>query len=224
MASSLAGLVKHAPLDPAGLAAIVAGRAPAFDRAGEQHYNLMSALHKTLRGSDADAALYWLARLSLPSVPGSAALDGQRDFAFGYELQATSYELRAASYELQATSYKLQATSYELRAASYELQTSSYELQAASYELRATSAAASSARRHPSPASLAGRPPANRHPCNPRARPTGDPRRTFTVRARDVADPALLEGLDIDVGAYRFAFEQHLPADLIRGPLKLPTQ
>ena len=63
MASSLAGLEKQAPLDPAALAAIVAGRAPAFDRAGEQHYNLMSALHKTLRGSDADAALYWLARM-----------------------------------------------------------------------------------------------------------------------------------------------------------------
>ena len=63
MASSLAGLEKQAPFDPAGLAAIVAGRAPAFDRAGEQHYNLMSALHKTLRGSDADAALYWLARM-----------------------------------------------------------------------------------------------------------------------------------------------------------------
>ena len=44
------------------------------------------------------------------------------------------------------------------------------------------------------------------------------------MRARDVADPALLEGLDIDVGAYRFAFEQHLPADLIRTALKLPTQ
>ena len=63
MASSLVGLGQQAPLDPAGLAAIVAGRAPAFDRAGEQHYNLMSALHKTLRGSDADAALYWLARM-----------------------------------------------------------------------------------------------------------------------------------------------------------------
>ena len=62
-ASSLAGLEKQAPLDPAGLAAIVACRAAAFDRAGEQHYNLMSALHKTLRGSDADAALYWLARM-----------------------------------------------------------------------------------------------------------------------------------------------------------------
>ena len=39
------------------------GRAPAFDRAGDQHFNLMSALHKTLRSSDADAGLYWLARI-----------------------------------------------------------------------------------------------------------------------------------------------------------------
>ncbi|MEC8673230.1 MAG: replication-associated recombination protein A, partial [Pseudomonadota bacterium] len=63
MASALAGLPADEALDPAKLAAVVAGRAPAFDRAGEQHYNLMSALHKTLRGSDADAALYWLARM-----------------------------------------------------------------------------------------------------------------------------------------------------------------
>ena len=63
MASALAGLPSDEALDPAKLAAVVAGRAPAFDRAGEQHYNLMSALHKTLRGSDADAALYWLARM-----------------------------------------------------------------------------------------------------------------------------------------------------------------
>ncbi|HLD28628.1 MAG TPA: replication-associated recombination protein A [Patescibacteria group bacterium] len=34
-----------------------------YDRAGEQHYNIISALHKSLRGSDADAALYWLARM-----------------------------------------------------------------------------------------------------------------------------------------------------------------
>ena len=34
-----------------------------YDRAGEEHYNLISALHKSLRGSDPDAALYWLARM-----------------------------------------------------------------------------------------------------------------------------------------------------------------
>lgn len=34
-----------------------------YDKAGEQHYNIISALHKSLRGSDADAGLYWLARM-----------------------------------------------------------------------------------------------------------------------------------------------------------------
>jgi putative ATPase len=38
-------------------------KAAYHDRAGESHYNLISALHKSLRGSDADASLYWLARL-----------------------------------------------------------------------------------------------------------------------------------------------------------------
>ncbi|OPZ22721.1 MAG: Replication-associated recombination protein A [bacterium ADurb.BinA186] len=36
---------------------------PPYDRAGEQHYNLISALHKSIRSSDADAALYWFARM-----------------------------------------------------------------------------------------------------------------------------------------------------------------
>jgi putative ATPase len=34
-----------------------------YDRAGEQHYDIISALHKSMRGSDPDAALYWLARM-----------------------------------------------------------------------------------------------------------------------------------------------------------------
>ena len=38
-------------------------RAPLFDRASDQHYNLISALHKSIRGSDPDAALYWFARI-----------------------------------------------------------------------------------------------------------------------------------------------------------------
>ena len=63
MASLLTALPSDTLLDTQGLAAVVAGRAPAFDRAGDQHYNLMSALHKTLRSSDADAGLYWLARM-----------------------------------------------------------------------------------------------------------------------------------------------------------------
>jgi putative ATPase len=61
--TSLAAVPDQAPIGVNDLTGIVAGRAPAFDRAGDQHYNLMSALHKTLRGSDADAALYWLSRM-----------------------------------------------------------------------------------------------------------------------------------------------------------------
>ncbi|MCD0442391.1 replication-associated recombination protein A [Glycomyces sp. A-F 0318] len=52
-----------APLDVAGLAAQVQKRAPVYDKAQEGHYNLISALHKSMRGSDPDAALYWLARM-----------------------------------------------------------------------------------------------------------------------------------------------------------------
>ena len=50
-------------LDTAGLAAAVQRRAPLYDKAQEGHYNLISALHKSVRGSDVDAALYWLARM-----------------------------------------------------------------------------------------------------------------------------------------------------------------
>jgi len=51
------------PLDPAGLVAAVQKRAPLYDKAQEAHYNLISALHKSMRGSDCDAALYWLVRM-----------------------------------------------------------------------------------------------------------------------------------------------------------------
>jgi putative ATPase len=50
-------------LDVAGLATAVQRRAPLYDKTQESHYNLISALHKSLRGSDVDAALYWLARM-----------------------------------------------------------------------------------------------------------------------------------------------------------------
>ncbi|MGQ9465169.1 MAG: replication-associated recombination protein A [bacterium] len=42
---------------------IVQKKALRYDKAGEEHYNLISALHKSLRGSDPDASLYWLARM-----------------------------------------------------------------------------------------------------------------------------------------------------------------
>jgi putative ATPase len=50
-------------LGPDALAQVVAKRAPAYDKDGEGHYNLISALHKSLRGSDVDAALYWFSRM-----------------------------------------------------------------------------------------------------------------------------------------------------------------
>jgi putative ATPase len=49
--------------DTAMLAEIVQRRAPIYDKAQEGHYNLISALHKSVRGSDPDAALYYLARM-----------------------------------------------------------------------------------------------------------------------------------------------------------------
>lgn len=52
-----------APVDTAALAAAVQKRAPLYDKSQEGHYNLISALHKSMRGSDPDAALYWLARM-----------------------------------------------------------------------------------------------------------------------------------------------------------------
>ncbi|MEW6122594.1 MAG: replication-associated recombination protein A [Pseudomonadota bacterium] len=49
--------------DPAGLQEIVQRRAPIYDKSEDGHYNLISALHKSVRGSDPDAALYYLARM-----------------------------------------------------------------------------------------------------------------------------------------------------------------
>lgn len=51
------------PLDAAALANLLAKRAALYDKDREEHYNLISALHKSLRGSDPDASLYWLARM-----------------------------------------------------------------------------------------------------------------------------------------------------------------
>ena len=50
-------------LDAAQLVEVVQRRAPIYDKAQDGHYNLISALHKTVRGSDPDAALYYLARM-----------------------------------------------------------------------------------------------------------------------------------------------------------------
>lgn len=51
------------PLSKEDTAAFSAKKAPLYDKDGEEHYNLISALHKSIRGSDPDAALYWLCRM-----------------------------------------------------------------------------------------------------------------------------------------------------------------
>ncbi|HEY2357393.1 MAG TPA: replication-associated recombination protein A [Phenylobacterium sp.] len=51
------------PLSTKELGQVLQKRSPAYDKDREEHYNLISALHKSIRGSDPDAALYWLARM-----------------------------------------------------------------------------------------------------------------------------------------------------------------
>ena len=51
------------PLDAAQLSTRLMRRAAQYDKSGDAHYNLISALHKSVRGSDPDAALYWFARM-----------------------------------------------------------------------------------------------------------------------------------------------------------------
>ncbi len=60
---SLFAVRLDAPLDPAALAALLHRRMPVYDKDREGHYGLISALHKALRGSDPDAALYYLERM-----------------------------------------------------------------------------------------------------------------------------------------------------------------
>ena len=63
MVEELSAYPADQPLDTQGLMQVVQRRAPVYDKAQEGHFNLISALHKALRGSDCDAALYWLARM-----------------------------------------------------------------------------------------------------------------------------------------------------------------
>ncbi len=63
MAEAVLALPPEQTLDTAALTEVVQQRVPLYDKSQEGHYNLISALHKSLRGSDTDAALYWLARM-----------------------------------------------------------------------------------------------------------------------------------------------------------------
>ncbi|HEX2623898.1 MAG TPA: replication-associated recombination protein A [Sphingomicrobium sp.] len=62
-AETLLDLNLDAPLDPAALAALLQRRVAVYDKDREGHYNLISALHKSIRGSDPQASLYYLARM-----------------------------------------------------------------------------------------------------------------------------------------------------------------
>ena len=63
LAEEVFSLSVKEPLDRQGIANFLQKRAPAYDKSRDEHYNLISALHKSMRGSDPDAALYWLARM-----------------------------------------------------------------------------------------------------------------------------------------------------------------
>jgi putative ATPase len=61
MASGAAAQTRH--VDAAMIAELAQSRALLYDKSGEEHYNLISALHKSMRNSDPDASVYWLARM-----------------------------------------------------------------------------------------------------------------------------------------------------------------
>ena len=65
MAEEVFGAVMQSvgPINRAALTRLVQQRAPLYDKSRDGHYNLISALHKAVRGSDPDASLYWLARM-----------------------------------------------------------------------------------------------------------------------------------------------------------------
>ncbi|CAN7151635.1 replication-associated recombination protein A [Phenylobacterium sp. LjRoot225] len=63
LAETLFNIGSAKPLDMKELGRVLQKRSPAYDKDREEHYNLVSALHKSIRGSDPDAALYWLARM-----------------------------------------------------------------------------------------------------------------------------------------------------------------
>jgi putative ATPase len=65
MAEQLLAMPPGELLDASGLAEVIGRRAALYDKDREEHFNLISALHKALRGSDPDAALYWFQRMIL---------------------------------------------------------------------------------------------------------------------------------------------------------------
>jgi putative ATPase len=62
-AETLFSIASEEQLDPAAMSALLHRRMPVYDKGADGHYNLISALHKSMRGSDPQASLYWLARM-----------------------------------------------------------------------------------------------------------------------------------------------------------------
>jgi len=60
---SAAGVAREGVLNSEAVESVIERKVLLYDKAGEEHFNLISALHKSVRSSDADAALYWLARM-----------------------------------------------------------------------------------------------------------------------------------------------------------------
>ena len=63
LAEEIFAIAPEQPLNAKGVAEVLQKRAPAYDKGQDAHYNLISALHKSIRGSDPDAALYWFCRM-----------------------------------------------------------------------------------------------------------------------------------------------------------------
>jgi len=63
LVENLQDLAPEEPLDPESLEHVLQKRSALYDRSADGHYNLISALHKAVRGSDPDAALYWFCRM-----------------------------------------------------------------------------------------------------------------------------------------------------------------
>jgi len=63
LVEELLALPEGPDLDVAGLAATMQKRAPIYDKGQDEHYNMLSCFHKSLRGSDVNAAMYWAARM-----------------------------------------------------------------------------------------------------------------------------------------------------------------
>jgi len=63
LTEDILNLNSEIPLDGEAVDKVLQKRAPAYDKSRDSHYNIISALHKSVRGSDPDATLYWLARM-----------------------------------------------------------------------------------------------------------------------------------------------------------------